>query len=1239
MNAPILDVYTTPLAGHTLIEASAGTGKTWTISGLYTRLLLDPDLNLQVSEILVVTFTTAATAELRERIRQRLSDVLDSFRSGTAVDEFCARLLESCGGGRDWAVRKLTRAVAGFDDAAIFTIHGFCQRILAEAAFESGADFGLQMLPDQSELLNEVVEDYWRQQVYPASGAWLDYLQLQQAAPDDWRGKVKPFIGNLQHRMLPLLPLADVTAELAQFDACLAQIDELWRSHGGALGELLLTDPGLSRQSYRVDTLRGRLQRLDALILGGALGREALRGGKAREELEKFAAGRLAAAAKKGCAPLQHPLFDAIERLLQLAEALLPAFELRLQHLLAGLLQYIERELPRRKQERQQLSFDDLLTQVWQATRGPQGPHFNQFVRSRYRAALIDEFQDTDPVQCGIFAALYGGTGLPLFFVGDPKQAIYSFRGADIHAYLAARRSVDRSATLDTNQRSVPLLIRAVNTLFGNGDNPAAFVDTGIEFQPVRAPQKQRPSLQIDGEAAAPLRFLLLPAEIGKKGEKTRSATSANALAAAGTANEIARLLTLAAQGQAYIDEQGRQRPLSGGDIAVLVPSGWLAQQMQAELRLRGIASVRQVRDSVFASAEAQALLLVLQAIAAPTRQGLVRTALVAPLLGYDINTLQQAMDAGEPWERLLDEFSRWHQLWRDAGFMRMLRDWLDWPGAGGQSVPQRLLALADGERRLTNLLHLAELLQQQSRLRVGIEPLLIWLQHMLADPQAGGDAALMRLESDAERVQIVTIHSSKGLEYPVVFCPWLFDGKLGADGVGVSFHRDDSAWLDFGSARLGEHRRIAAREALAEKLRLLYVALTRAKHRCYVVWGNVGILAAAPQPCSTADAIARGLHSSPLSWLLHPCPNQATADDPLLAMRNHCATLDSEAIKHDLLQLQRRAPDAIAILPLPLPDEPWRAPPPTELTTELQPAAFGRPPLQWGWRVASFSGLTRETLQPLPSEQLEAPDHDAVALPEPAATAPSREPSLFNFPLGEVPAAVAGTTIHAVLEHWNWDRPDDLPALVERELAAAGLQPHWQPVVEQFARHSVATRLDRRNLTLARATAQQRLAEMEFTFPLQGLSVAAVQKLLEAPQYGVDPAFVAASKLLSFDSLQGYLRGFIDLVFEVDGRYYIVDYKTNRLGDRAADYGPPQLTQAVAHSHYYLQYLIYSVALHLHLQARLPGYAYASHFGGVYYLFLRGMADESGDTGVFFDRPPLALIEAFVAQILGGRA
>jgi exodeoxyribonuclease V beta subunit len=314
VNAPILDVYTTPLAGHTLIEASAGTGKTWTISGLYTRLLLDPDLNLQVSEILVVTFTLAATAELRDRIRKRLSDVLDSFRSGVGVDEFCQRLLDSFDGDVEWAIRKLTRAVSSFDDAAIFTIHGFCQRILGEAAFESGADFGLEMLPDQSELLSEVVEDFWRREIYPADGAWLEYLQQQGASPESWRKLVAPLLGTLPRQVLPLAPLPDIEVRLAQFQREVAQAAALWRTHGASLSQLLLTDPGLNRKSYAVDSLRGRLARLEQLIESDALASELLRSAsvaKARDELERFGAEKIASSAKKGCAPLQHARFGS----------------------------------------------------------------------------------------------------------------------------------------------------------------------------------------------------------------------------------------------------------------------------------------------------------------------------------------------------------------------------------------------------------------------------------------------------------------------------------------------------------------------------------------------------------------------------------------------------------------------------------------------------------------------------------------------------------------------------------------------------------------------------------------------------------------------------------------------------------------------------------------------------------------------------------------------------------------
>ena len=1239
MNSPILDVYTTPLAGHTLIEASAGTGKTWTISGLYTRLLLDQGLNLQVSEILVVTFTLAATAELRDRIRKRLSDVLDSFRSGVGVDEFCQRLLDRFDGDVEWAIRKLTRAVSSFDDAAIFTIHGFCQRILGEAAFESGADFGLEMLPDQSELLSEVVEDFWRREIYPADGAWLEYLQQQGASPESWRKLVAPLLGTLPRQILPLATLPDLDARLAQFQREVAQAAALWRQHQAQIRDLLLNDAGLNRRSYAVESLRPRLERLDALIAADGLASELLRSAsvaKARDELARFGAEKIASSAKKGCAPLQHAFFDSIDILLAQAAELAPAFDLRLQYTLAELLRYIETELPKRKHERQQMSFDDLLHKVWQATRGEQGAHFTAFIRSRYRAALIDEFQDTDPVQCGIFEAAYAGTGLPLFFVGDPKQAIYSFRGADIHAYLAARRGVDRSATLDTNQRSVPLLIEAVNQIFGNGANPAAFVDPGIEFQPVHAAHKPRQQLHIEGEDAAPMRFLLLPGKADESGEKTRSASEAGEMATEGTANNIARLLTLAAQGKAWLQQGELRQPLTGGDIAVLVPSNWRAREMQQALLARGIASVRQVRESVFESEEAQSLLLVLSAIAAPTRQGVVRTALVSPLMGFTVSMLMAAMEQGSEWESWLDQFSRWHELWRDNGFMRMLRDWLDWAGAAGQSVAERLLAQADGERRLTNLLHLAELLQQESRQRSGIEPLLAWFDRAVNDPQNSSENTLVRLESDASRVQIVTIHSSKGLEYPLVFCPWLWEGRLNGGGVAVSFHQDDAAWLDFGSARLAQHRQLAALESLQEKLRLLYVALTRAKHRCYIVWGNVDIKPALDGAASAEDLIKGGFHSSPLSWLLHPCPS-AGQDDPIRAMRQHCAGLDTPAIVSDLQKLRARAPDAFAISALPL--EFVAAPPPQALAQTLVPAQFRQAALRWGWRVASFSGLTHGSHAALPSEQLEAPDYDAQAEPLLPAASISREPSVFNFPLGEVPASVAGTTIHAVLENWDWDDAALLPQVVQRELETAGIQPRWQQVVEQMACDTVATRLDRRSLCLQQASKGQRLAEMEFTFPLDGLSVAAVQRLLEQPQYGVDPAFAAAARSLSFDSLRGYMRGFIDLVFEVDGRYYIVDYKTNRLGNTLQDYDAAALTQAMAHSHYYLQYLIYSVAVHRHLASRLPGYDYQQHFGGVYYLFLRGMGDHSGHYGVFADRLSLALIQAFEALLQQGVA
>lgn len=1252
MSAPqVLDIYTLPLQGHTLIEASAGTGKTWTISGLYTRLLLDEQLDLNVDALLVVTFTQAATAELRDRIRQRLADVLDSFRQGKGLDEFCQQILNRYQGDPALAMRKLTRAVAGFDDAAIFTIHSFCQQLLAEAAFESGADFGLELLTDTSELQRELVEDFWRKQVYAVTAPWLDYLRYSKASPDRWRKLLGPATQLLNVHKLPLPPQPDTRRLEQQFAASWLRLQSRWLDERASLQALLqaaIANKELNGASYKAEQLAGQLDTLAQLIRAEQLPAAlfAAIADKPTHPATRFARNTLLGKTNKayqGQRDWRHPLTELLDELREAAEQLAPAYQLRLAHTYAELLTEVQQHGQQRKAERQQMSFDDLLAGVWRALQGPQAQSFIQFVQGRYRAALIDEFQDTDPLQCDIFDRLFAGeagpSAAPLFYVGDPKQAIYGFRGADIHAYLAARDKVPAAQrqTLDTNQRSLPGLIDAVNALFDPLRHPRPFVDPGIAFQPVKASDRPQPALHIAGEAAsAPLQFLLLPvSESGGwgYGDADRTAT-------AGIANQIAQLLCQAQLGSARLVSATHDRPLQGGDIAVLVATHPQAAAMQQALVERGVASARQTRENVFACREAGEWLMLLQAIAEPARQGLVRTALLTELMGQTLDDLLSLQQNSPEWDAQLDRFSHWHALWQQHGFMRMFRHWLHAAPAGQVSAAERLLQFQDGERRLTNLLHLAELIETEARRRSGIEALLTWLARQVAEPQGQNEAQLMRLESDAQRVQIVTLHASKGLEYPIVFCPHLYRGSLRGDGPIVSFHDGHQACLDLGAPEQDQHRQHAAQEALEENLRLLYVALTRAKYRCYVVWGDVN---RPDKPLANASAALKpGLHSAALSWLLHPLPaTEPPSPTPLLAMYNHLASQDGGQLAQDVADMVARAPHAMASLPLSLESE-----------LRLPPAANGQllllapcsRVLHWGWRVASFSGLTRGAHVYLPAEQLEAPDRDAqIEPPAPLAAEPSGDSSadpqpytVFSFPGRAVKASVAGECVHAILENWSWpEQPGPGPHLtleqvVEQESTRYALPAQWRPVLRQLAEDTVNTPVLPGGMALMQITPGQRLAEMEFTFPLAGLSVAAIQRLLADPAHGVAACYQQAAQHLQFESLQGYMRGYIDLVCQAQGRFYVLDYKTNKLGDTLDDYLPPALQQSVAQHHYYLQYLIYTVAVHRYLKQRLPGYDYDRHLGGVAYLFVRGMGDRSGRTGVHFDRLPRSLIEGF---------
>ncbi|BBL75557.1 exodeoxyribonuclease V subunit beta [Methylomagnum ishizawai] len=1201
---PEFNVYQAELSGLTLVEASAGTGKTWTISGLYTRLILDSGLS--VDQILVVTYTKAATAELQDRIRKRLRDVLAALETGDANgDEFCRAMLERHAPAQELAVRRLTRAIGGFDQAAVFTIHGFCQRLLSESAFESGSDFDCEILPNETELLREIVDDFWRCEVYPASEAWAGFLLEQKQSPDLWLGEIAGHVGKPFLKVLGAEEMADTAALEAAFHAAMRRTALAWHRDRAGIAALLLGHRGFNGKKITAAKLKLWLAEADAYLapwpLDGMAGLPSL---ALPEGVGKLGAATLAACMNKGHEPPQHPFCQACQDLLNTAERLRTAYTTRLMALKPRLLRYCDEELERRKTLARLFSYNDLLNRLATALDAEQGERLAATIRRRYQAALIDEFQDTDPVQYRIFRRVYGDGGQPVFFVGDPKQAIYGFRGADVFSYLEARRAGNiRRGTLMHNQRSEPGLIRAVNALFLGRERP--FLLDDIPYPAVAPAHRARDPLQIAGDGGEPLRFLMLPAEQDEDGAPVPLGKGAAAsLAAEGAAHAIARLLRGAAAGHNRLGG----RPLDGGDIAVLVATHHQARQVEAALRLCGVPSVRQGQDNVFESGEALELERVLRAIASPGRESLMKAALATELMGYSANAIHRLQQDEPGWEKLFERFQTYHQLWLREGFMPMFRRWFEEAG-----VTRNLPDYRDGERRLTNLLHLAELLQVESRRKAGIDTLLTWFGHTLRQAAKADEAAQLRLESDAQRVKIVTVHTSKGLEYPIVFCPFAWDGRLMQRlATAILFHDGCEPVLDLGSPQIETHRAQAVLEEMSEKLRLLYVALTRAIYRCYVVWGDV----------RNGRDPGEGLHTTALGWLLHGNPEIDAAADPAAALEQRLAQGGHPLILGDVQAFAAKLDGGASVDPLDRVPSSYRAAD-IDPAPELAARGFSRTGLYPSWRMSSFTGLAT-------GRHSEDPDYDLSAEPDTEDEEAAGD-SMFAFPRG----AKAGTCLHAILEDWDFTHPDGdkLGELVKRKLKAHGLDEAWTATVRKNIETLLATPLNKEGVLLGAIPPEKRLVEMEFTYTIRGGAARRFQQLLENPEHGCDPRFAQAARHLDFKHIEGYMKGFIDLVFEAGGRYYLADYKSNWLGNAYAKYAPARLGAAIARDHYYLQYLIYTVALHRYLGQRLPGYDYGRDFGGVFYLFLRGIKPGQ-KTGIYWDRPGLALVEGLSGVI-----
>ncbi len=1314
------DAFGARLDRDLLIEASAGTGKTWTLTTLVARLIVERQVPIE--RILLVTFTIAATGELQDRVRRVLQRALRA-RAGAPLGNDQADQLRihwrNSGVFDDDVERLLRQALRDFDRSTITTIHGFCQRALAEFALPARVPFQFDVSGDDLRVTGDAVRDFWRQRMVAEDMKLLEYARESKLVPnDDTIGWVADHAGRLQEIRPGKASDGEVEVLRTAWLDAVRDAEKAWADQKTAFVH------GVRPENWYATSRPGILPLHGAVVeafetgkaaelrpdVAGAFGKSALHDQRRSQGIQK---------SRRGNVP-DVPLFDHLERIGAAGKAhdlarlatgadCRPATRLHREAWAIArrrkLLVLARATIHRNAWASRDLTFDSLLVELHRALTGPEGQQPDSAhsdggdlasrIRHRYPVALIDEFQDTDRLQAEIFQRIYppGEAGdrmkTALIVVGDPKQSIYRFRGADVFAYLEYRRRIERQAghqagrtgagelRLDANWRSTPELIAAVNLLF---DHPQAFVLPEPAFSrasAARQPEDQREALVLPQGAGrngtsdmasaggTPFELRLIGeyeqeavdtagptttdpyggvpwGELPPGFKKGRNKPHLTDLAARDAAREIERLIALGRDGKATIVRNGRSRPVTGGDIAVLARKNTQGTTVARALRELGIDSVVVGTENVLQSEQATDLYRLMKALCAEEsdhqQKSLLCGALAADLFGLEMEELAGLRDDDNTWGEWRERTRDWVTIWADHGIVALIRLLLFGGVTNGSA---NLLRYPDGPRRLTNYLHLADLLhERETRERASRHGLLEWLRQSRADSREAIEKVQLRLDSDEDLVKIVTMHRAKGLEFPIVFCPFAWDGHE-RKNQGPADHYDPQqrkAVLDLDpSDKVRQQERLEDR---ADDHRLLYVALTRARFRCVVTWANGG-----------------GFEHTPLAWLLHRRSDPRGGMSKALA--DHASQLKALSLEQwraEVTDFAARSGGSISVSdvrPQGVVGQPATATKPSGSAGGEDPQAAALVAKRFKGQIkrirqrTSYSALSSggtasapvrdsDEVDDGPPEDggLESPrgqaapgdGHDAAV-----AQGPEEAPrNVHTFPAG----GRAGRCLHDILEKRLITSPEAVSdeAICHEALARHGIGKNetdrraWVPVARKLLANALDTRLivpgSREEPSFTLRDLKQPVTELEFHLPLHSMDCGKLAACLE--HYGYQPRLQTDRP-----AIDGFLHGYIDLVARHDGRWYVMDYKSNRLGPNSDSYDDAALEDAMQRTGYHLQFLLYLTALHRLLKLRLgDSYSYKRDVGGVLYLFLRGMNPHDLGSGVFHDRPEARCIE-----------